>query len=126
MLPERKNSTPGPELFMKCAVSPFVVCSFSYFAMASTLGERKRKSAESFFEARAALKAPDLTLDEDVQAVFRRHFEAQFKPLSVATNKKIVEMVENVHSSDDSDESEWNGISEGECLLRTSGFANTG
>jgi hypothetical protein len=93
--------------------------------MASALGKRKRNSAGSLIEARAASKDPDLALGEDVQAVFRRHFEAQFKPLPEA-RRKTVDVVENVHNSDDIDESEWNGISEGECMLRTSGFVNTG
>ena len=86
--------------------------------MASTLGKRKRKIAGRAFEANAASRDSDLTLDEDIQAVFRRHFEAQFKPLPAATaTKKTVEVVENVQCSDDSDDSEWNGISEGECTL---------
>lgn len=87
--------------------------------MASTLGKRKRKNAESFPADRAASNDSDMTLDEDVQAVFRRHFEAQFKPLPAPT-KKTLDVVEDTHNLEDSDESEWNGISEGGRMFQNS------
>ncbi len=53
--------------------------------------------------------------DEELQDVFRKYFEAQFKPLDArikAQPKK--EQVDPAALKDDHDESEWSGFSESE------------
>lgn len=85
------------------------------FAMAATLGKRKRQSTETIRNTRAASEESSEIQNEDVQDVFRRHFEAHFKPLS--TVKKTVNIVEEAIADGDGEESEWGGISEPEGIL---------
>ena len=77
--------------------------------MATNLGKRKRGVADA-----PSSKKPDDSQEPgspvlNAQEIFRRHFEAQFKPLP-ATPKPTLEVVE--HDSDDEPEedSEWDGI----------------
>jgi len=69
--------------------------------MASALGKRKsRHTAQGSVSAQ-----------EDAQAIFRRHFEAQFKPLPPATAAKTEVLQEEDEETDtDASESEWSGI----------------
>lgn len=81
--------------------------------MGTTLGKRKSRPPEK--------KTSEAEI-EDAEAIFRRHFEAQFKPLQVAPSRqaakkvpqeKEVEEDEDVSSSESGD-SGWGGISENE------------
>lgn len=78
--------------------------------MAPILGKRKVRSTET-------ASAAEL---EDAQAIFRRHFEAQFKPLPVDPPRPKTTQADELLEDDetDSDESdggsEWGGISEDE------------
>lgn len=78
--------------------------------MATNLGKRKRPTADATPQvrrsAREELESPEL----DAQEIFRRHFEAQFKPLPVV--QSTAKQVEDVSEDDSSEESEWEGISE--------------
>lgn len=69
--------------------------------MAPVLGKRK---------ARPVDREP-ATEPEDAQAIFRRHFEAQFKPLPVAAKPVLAAGSEDETDSDGED-SEWDGISD--------------
>jgi hypothetical protein len=78
--------------------------------MATKLGKRKR-------EPKPLGETGDLSGSEtsdssglDAQEIFRRHFEAQFKPLSVVRKKVVKD--EALEDEDSEPESEWSGISE--------------
>jgi hypothetical protein len=86
------------------------------FRMAPALGKRKRQGTKASGNTRAASEEPSESQDEDIQDVFRRHFEAHFKPLP--TVKKAVNIVERVPAEGDGEESEWEGISEPEGILQ--------
>lgn len=73
--------------------------------MTTVLGKRKSRSAAA---------APAISAEE-AQAIFRRHFEAQFLPLDDGKPKEGDgdNAVENLRSDDeDEDEDEWDGVSE--------------
>lgn len=86
-------------------------------AMAPTLGKRKRVS-------RAELEQPSRSPSpssgsasegEDLQAIFRRAFEAKFKPLAVEPKKQKVAPVEVLDNDEEEDEDEdWSGITDNE------------
>jgi len=79
--------------------------------MSSTLGKRKRRVVTS-----KTTEAEDIAAAEHAQEVFRRHFEAQFKPLPVVKKHAVVE--QGQEEEDDGEESEWGGISDGENDVR--------
>lgn len=77
--------------------------------MATNLGKRKRRTAESTKASRQKQDEEEVTFDQDAEEIFRRHFEAQFRPLPEVKNPvKPVEKVEE----DPEEESEWGGISD--------------
>jgi hypothetical protein len=79
--------------------------------MASMLGKRKRRTPEISKRDRDESGESDAS-GLDAQEIFRRHFEAQFKPLLVA--RKSLKLVAE-ESADESEEgSDWEGISEDE------------
>ena len=78
--------------------------------MAAILGKRKRQVRENNRSTKPASEEPSETQNEDVQDIFRRHFEAHFKPLS--TTKKPVKAVDKNLIDEEEEESEWEGISE--------------
>jgi hypothetical protein len=81
--------------------------------MAPTLGKRKRRTAEATEDNREDDGEDSASLELDAQEIFRRHFEAQFKPLPVV--QKTVKVPEEAPPEDESDgASEWDGISEEE------------
>jgi hypothetical protein len=81
--------------------------------MAPTLGKRKRRTAEATEDNREDDGEGSASLELDAQEIFRRHFEAQFKPLPVV--QKTVKEPEEAPPEDESEEdSEWDGISEEE------------
>lgn len=87
-------------------------------AMAPTLGKRKRVSrAELEQPSRSASPSSDSdgSDGEDMQAIFRRAFEAKFKPLPVEHKKpKIEDLVDEDEDdhSEKGDGSDWDGISD--------------
>lgn len=80
--------------------------------MAPTLGKRKRKTEERTKVNRESSSESSIIEEEDAQAIFRRHFEAQFKPLPIVA-KPAVEQIKN-DDEDDNEESDWDGISDEE------------
>ncbi|EON98144.1 hypothetical protein UCRPA7_6455 [Phaeoacremonium minimum UCRPA7] len=78
--------------------------------MGTLLGKRKTRVPEKTSEAEI----------QDAEAIFRRHFEAQFKPLQVAESRKPARKsarepeveVDEDDSDSESADSEWGGISE--------------
>ncbi len=74
------------------------------------LGKRKRPATRPVEKEaeETRLETPEL----DAQEIFRRHFESQFKPLPPA--KKKPRVVEEVLEDKSEEESDWDGISEGE------------
>ena len=75
--------------------------------MSKVLGKRKAREADE----RPAVDA------EDAQEIFRRHFEAQFKPLAVEPIRPLPATVEAEDDEDpgsEAEDSEWGGISEDE------------
>ncbi|TVY37689.1 Uncharacterized protein LSUB1_G004594 [Lachnellula subtilissima] len=78
--------------------------------MATNLGKRKRPIVEANPQARKSEREESDAPELDAQEIFRRHFEAQFKPLPVVQSR--AKQVEDVSEDDSSEESEWEGISE--------------
>ncbi|KAH8814891.1 hypothetical protein F5884DRAFT_154889 [Xylogone sp. PMI_703] len=83
--------------------------------MASTLGKRKREVTKASKE-QSKVDSPDPdSIEQDAQEVFRRHFEAQFKPLPAVKRKQVKPIeVEPMDEGNSSADSEWEGISEEE------------
>jgi hypothetical protein len=80
--------------------------------MASLLGKRKRRAPEApKIERREESEESDAS-ELDAQEIFRRHFEAQFKPLPVAqkSSKPAAEEV----ADESEEEYNWDGISDDE------------
>jgi hypothetical protein len=71
--------------------------------MSKVLGKRKATEVET-----------DATEVIDAQEIFRRHFEAQFKPLPVVAPVRVAPALKEDQEDDisDEEESEWDGISE--------------
>jgi hypothetical protein len=80
--------------------------------MATTLGKRKRRTAEVYIDAQRKEYKVSNSLDLDAREIFRRHFEAQFKPLPVL--RKAAKVVEEAEEDDSEESSSWNGLSEDE------------
>ncbi|KAF2790185.1 hypothetical protein K505DRAFT_340661, partial [Melanomma pulvis-pyrius CBS 109.77] len=80
----------------------------------TTLGKRKRIARTELSRASPSPSpsiAPE-SGDEDIQAIFRRAFEAKFKPLAVEPKKtKMAEKEEEKVDEDEDEESDWSGIS---------------
>lgn len=81
--------------------------------MAVTLGKRKRTPQEPVkaTEEDISRTPPPAPEDEDVQAIFRRHFEAQFKPLGEVKKPRQREP-EPLPSKIVEEELDWCGFSE--------------
>ncbi|KAH6719640.1 hypothetical protein BKA61DRAFT_220261 [Leptodontidium sp. MPI-SDFR-AT-0119] len=78
--------------------------------MSTKLGKRKRAPHKKEPAHRA--ESEDSGSEEmNTQEIFRRHFEAQFKPLPAVKREITVEEVPQEESEEDSD---WDGISDGE------------
>ena len=78
--------------------------------MATTLGKRKRRTVETTKEDRRASSEDSGSLYVDAQELFRRHFEAKFKPLPAV--KKAKKLVEEAPEDDSEEASDWDGISD--------------
>jgi hypothetical protein len=85
--------------------------------MAPALGKRKRvtrKELEQPSRSPSPSSGPsDDSGAEDLQAIFRRAFEAKFKPLPVEPKKPKIEEVP-VEEEPEEEESDWSGISDNE------------
>lgn len=77
--------------------------------MTTNLGKRKRHAVEPEQDRRQSSEESD-SIQEDAQAIFRRHFEAQFKPLPEL--KRVAKIVEEEPEDDSEEDSEWDGISD--------------
>jgi hypothetical protein len=77
--------------------------------MATTLGKRKRRPVEA---TNNEAHNTSESFNHDTQEIFRKHFEAQFKPLPAA--KIPVKVVEEISEDVSEEESEWGGISDEE------------
>ncbi|KAG4432332.1 hypothetical protein IFR05_012182 [Cadophora sp. M221] len=78
--------------------------------MSTKLGKRKRATPKKEPAHRAESEESG-SEEMDAQEIFRRHFEAQFKPLPTVTRGIVMEEVQQEESEEDSD---WGGISDGE------------
>ncbi|KAG4423231.1 hypothetical protein IFR04_003597 [Cadophora malorum] len=78
--------------------------------MSTTLGKRKRALHRKEPAQRAESEGSE-SEQLDAQEIFRRHFEAQFKPLPVVKKDIVMEEASQEESEEDSD---WDGISDGE------------
>ncbi|KAH7359761.1 hypothetical protein BKA66DRAFT_226395 [Pyrenochaeta sp. MPI-SDFR-AT-0127] len=84
--------------------------------MAPTLGKRKRVTRAELEQASRSPPPSSGSSDsgaEDLQAIFRRAFEAKFKPLAVAPKKQKIEVVQ-AEEEEEEEGSDWSGISEAE------------
>jgi hypothetical protein len=79
--------------------------------MASMLGKRKRRTIEISKGDRDESGESDAS-GLDVQEIFRRHFEAQFKPLPAA--QKSLKPVAEESADESEEDSDWEGISDDE------------
>lgn len=80
--------------------------------MATTLGKRKRRSHKSTEHGRKD-DEDDTLLELNAQEIFRRHFEARFKPLPQAEKNALKAIEEQLEVKSEED-SEWDGISDGD------------
>jgi hypothetical protein len=84
--------------------------------MTPTLGKRKRKGVEAIQSAREVSEESSNGQDGNVLDIFRRHFEAHFKPLHMA--RQVAYIAKEAPTDDEEEESEWEGISEPEGALQ--------
>lgn len=90
--------------------------------MAPTLGKRKRQAEERPKITRESSTESDIINEEDAQAIFRRHFEAQFKPLPTITKaEKPPDQSVGDDEDDNNEESDWDGISDADGRQRALG-----
>lgn len=85
--------------------------------MAPTLGKRKRVTREQLAQPSRSPSISDSEDSdrEDLQEVFRRAFEAKFKPIQIEPVIKIPEQDEVVAEDEDEEsDSEWSGLSSDE------------
>ena len=82
--------------------------------MTTTLGKRKRRTAKDTGGTASGRQddQDSKSLELDAQEIFRRHFEAQFKPLPPVERK--VKVAEEKLEKNSEEGSEWDGISDGE------------
>jgi hypothetical protein len=78
--------------------------------MAMTLGKRKRQTVETHKGGQREGSDDSGSAGLDAQELFRRHFEAKFKPLPVV--KKVGTVVEEVPVDESEEDSDWDGISD--------------
>lgn len=79
--------------------------------MAVSLGKRKRRQAR---EVPVTLDSHVSDDEEDRQAlqdIFRKHFEAKYKPLPLIEKKAAIELLNDLSVSEEDDEDEWSGFS---------------
>ena len=84
--------------------------------MAPALGKRKLQSKRKIRDTESDSEESSGSQNEDVQDVFRRHFEARFKPLP--TVEKAAKVVKHAVTDGNEEDSEWGGLSESEGILQ--------
>ncbi|KZM23689.1 pre-rRNA processing and 40S ribosomal subunit assembly [Ascochyta rabiei] len=83
--------------------------------MAPQLGKRKRVTREELERPSRSPSPASGSDNEDLQELFRRAFEAKFKPLDVAPKKPRIEETPTVdEAEEDEEESDWSGLSDDE------------
>jgi len=75
------------------------------------LGKRKREIADAVGRFGIAPDGSPSGNDENLQEAFRRHFEAQFQPLTEQKTSVLSKPAVEVGLEADADESDWEGIS---------------
>lgn len=108
------HSRGGKTSAFQQAVKHFLVRIFHHSPprnMATILGKRKRRAALDAKDNRQDGEDSE-TLELNAQEVFRRHFEAHFKPLPQV--ERPVKVLEEQAVGESEDDSEWDGISDGE------------
>jgi hypothetical protein len=78
--------------------------------MATTLGKRKLRDAKATGNNIQDDSDDSRSFELNAQEIFRRHFEAQFKPLRQV--EKPVKVLEEGLEDESEEESEWDGISD--------------
>ena len=81
--------------------------------MAMILGKRKRRTLKTYKEDQGEGRDESGSAELDAQELFRRHFEAKFKPLPVV--KKVETVVEEVPVDESKEDPDWDGISDDGC-----------
>lgn len=96
-------------------VAAAAACDFSpqLDIMAPQLGKRKRVTREELERPSRSPSPSSGSDNEDMQELFRRAFEAKFKPLDVAPKKPKIEEAPVVEEEEE-EESEWSGLSDDE------------
>ena len=79
--------------------------------MAVALGKRKRREETVAQPKPAKEPASD---NEDLQAIFRRAFEAKFKPLEAKKQRQETAPEVELVNEEDEEDSDWSGISQAE------------
>lgn len=82
--------------------------------MAPQLGKRKRVTREELERPSRSPSPSSGSDNEDLQELFRRAFEAKFKPLDVEPKKPKMEKAPVVEEEQPDDESDWSGLSDDE------------
>ncbi|KAI4654684.1 uncharacterized protein J4E79_008560 [Alternaria viburni] len=86
--------------------------------MAPVLGKRKRVTRKELEQPSRSPSPSSGSGDdsgaEDLQAIFRRAFEAKFKPLPVEPKKAKIEDAPVEDEAEEEEESDWSGISDNE------------
>ncbi|KAF2086941.1 hypothetical protein K490DRAFT_66254 [Saccharata proteae CBS 121410] len=83
--------------------------------MSVSLGKRKRaEKSTKVARRKVPAKSPEPSDNEDLQAAFRRAFEAKFKPLDDSVNLPTPKPAETIPepSEDEEKDSDWDGIAE--------------
>jgi len=99
--------------------------------MAPALGKRKRISRKELGQPSRSPSplsdSNDSGGEDDVQAIFRRAFEAKFKPLAVETKEVKINTPKEIEEEelDEEDDAEWAGISEGDDDVQVIDYTNT-
>jgi hypothetical protein len=82
--------------------------------MAPTLGKRKRITRSELEQPSRSASPSSASQDsdgEDLQAIFRRAFEAKFKPIEIEPVNKKPKQVQVEEEDSDEEDSDWSGIS---------------
>lgn len=80
------------------------------FNMATTLGKRKRRDAKATGHNIQEDSDDPRSFELNAQEIFRRHFEAQFRPLRHV--EKPAKVLEEGLEDESGEESDWDGISD--------------
>jgi hypothetical protein len=79
--------------------------------MAVSLGKRKRSQPKELNLTEESPNIDSAQDQESLQEIFRKHFEARFKPLPVAERKPDLENISSDESEQEEYGDEWGGFS---------------